>query len=188
MNRSIRCLALTCAAAALVAQDRPATKEVVKVTKVTTPPRKLQFEVIVPAPVDKVWEAMTTTAGLITWIAPDAKVDLRAGGDWLALFPGTAGGGTIISLKPEERLEISALAPAAFPTVRKERTNALFELEAVDASNTRVSLTQTGWKDGPEWDKAFDYLAGGNAQLLAGLRQRFITGPIDWNKIFAQHK
>ena len=47
---------------------------------------------------------------------------------------------------------------------------------------------EPGWQDGPEWDKAFDYLAGGNAQLLAGLRQRFITGPIDWNKIFAQHK
>src|SRR6267378_2616500 len=126
---------------------------------------------------------MTTTAALITWLAPDAKVDLRPGRDWLAFFPGTAGGGTILSFKSDERLEVSALAPAAFPTVRKERTNALFELEAVDATSTRVSLIQTGWKDGPEWDKAFDYLAGGNAQLLAGLRQRFITGPIDWNKI-----
>ncbi|MDP8980485.1 MAG: SRPBCC domain-containing protein [Acidobacteriota bacterium] len=181
MNRSIQCLALICAAGALVAQD-------VKVTKVTTPPRRLQFEVMVPASAAKVWEAMSTTDGLITWLAPDAKVDLRPGGDWLALFPGTAGGGTIISFIAGRRIEISALAPAAFPTVRKERTNALFELEPVDAGSTLVRLTQTGWKDGPEWDKAFDYLAGGNAQLMAGLRQRFITGPVDWKRMFAEHK
>jgi uncharacterized protein YndB with AHSA1/START domain len=188
MNRSIQCLALICAAGALLAQDRPVKEEVVKVTKVTTPPRKLQFEVIVPAPAGKVWEAMSTTDGLITWLAPDAKVDLRPGGDWLALFPGTAGGGTIISFIAGRRIEISALAPAVFPTVRKERTNAVFELEPVDPGSTLVRLTQTGWKDGPEWDKAFDYLVGGNAQLMAGLRQRFITGPIDWKKMFAEHK
>ena len=53
---------------------------------------------------------------------------------------------------------------------------------AVDASTTRVTLKQTGWKQGEEWDKAYEYLASGNAQLLATLQRRFEEGPIDWAK------
>src|SRR5579871_1622738 len=35
---------------------------------------------------------------------------------------------------------------------------------------------------GEEWDRAYDYLARGNAQLLETLRRRFVSGPIDWAK------
>jgi hypothetical protein len=45
-----------------------------------------------------------------------------------------------------------------------------------------VRLTQTGWKTGEEWDKAYDYLAQGNAQLMEILQRRFTSGPIDWAK------
>ncbi len=50
----------------------------------------------------------------------------------------------------------------------------------VGAGATRVTLVQTGWQTGAEWDAAYDYLAGGNAQLLAQLHRRFTTGPIAW--------
>jgi hypothetical protein len=60
---------------------------------------------------------------------------------------------------------LSAMAPEIFPTVRAERTTARFEFIAKGRS-TRVRLVQTGWKQGEEWDKAYDYLATGNAQLL----------------------
>jgi hypothetical protein len=56
-------------------------------------------------------------------------------------------------------------------------------LASIDAHTTRVTLTQTGWKDGEEWDKAFNYLAQGNAMLLNGLRSRFINGPVDWKAL-----
>jgi hypothetical protein len=45
-----------------------------------------------------------------------------------------------------------------------------------------VRLTQTGWKEGEEWVKAYEYLTVGNAQLLATLHHRFANGPIDWTK------
>jgi hypothetical protein len=45
-----------------------------------------------------------------------------------------------------------------------------------------VWLTQTGWKDGDEWDRAYEYLTAGNAELLATLHRRFVSGPIDWSK------
>jgi len=37
-------------------------------------------------------------------------------------------------------------------------------------------------KNGEEWDKAYEYLVVGNAQLLATLHRRFVNGPIDWAK------
>jgi hypothetical protein len=72
--------------------------------------------------------------------------------------------------------------------VRSERTTALFEFTAVGKGSTVVRLTQTGWKEGDEWDKAYDYLAGGNAQLLETLKRRFVNGPLDWAKEWGDSK
>ena len=77
---------------------------------------------------------------------------------------------------------MSAMAPETFPHVRAERTTATWQFSAVDARSTRLVLKQTGWKEGEEWDKAYAYLAEGNAQLLATLQRRFEKGPIDWVK------
>jgi uncharacterized protein YndB with AHSA1/START domain len=144
--------------------------------------RALVLELTIPAPRAEVWKAFATSDGLSTWLTPNAKVDLRAGGDWTAYFPGgSTGGGTIVSFIPENELVLSALAPNKFPTVRAERTRVRFEFEA-RGDATLVRLTQTGWKDGAEWDEAYEYLAVGNAQLLATLHRRFVNGPIDWSK------
>jgi hypothetical protein len=51
-----------------------------------------------------------------------------------------------------------------------------------------VRLAQTGWKTGDEWDKAYDYLAEGNAEILNNLRQRFMTGPFDWEALTKQNQ
>jgi uncharacterized protein YndB with AHSA1/START domain len=129
-----------------------------------------------------VWKAFATSEGLSTWLTPDAVVDLRPGGEWTAHFPGgSTGGGTILSFVPEKELVLSALAPDRFPTVRARRTRAQFRFEA-KGNSTIVQLTQTGWKTGDEWDNAYEYLAVGNAQLLATLHHRFVHGPIDWTK------
>ena len=142
----------------------------------------LMLEVTVPAPLGAVWQAFTTSEGLSTWLTPGAVVDLREGGEWTAHFPGgSTGGGTILSFVAEKELVLSALAPDRFPTVRATRTKVRFQFEAKGGS-TLVRLTQTGWKDGEEWAKAYEYLTVGNAQLLATLHHRFVSGPIDWTK------
>jgi uncharacterized protein YndB with AHSA1/START domain len=142
----------------------------------------LLLELTIPAPRSAVWQAFSTSEGLSTWLTPGAIVDLRPGGEWTAHFPGgSTGGGTILSYVSEEEIVLSALAPDRFPTVRAERTKARFQFEAKGQS-TVVRLTQTGWKEGPEWDKAYEYLAVGNAQLLSTLHRRFVSGPLDWEK------
>jgi uncharacterized protein YndB with AHSA1/START domain len=147
-------------------------------------PQKLVIEMEVPAPVSEVWRAFSTSQGLSTWLTPNAVVDLRPGGEWTAHFPGgSTGGGTIVSFVPEKEIALAALAPDKFPQVRAERTRATFQFEPRGRS-TVVRLTQTGWKPGPEWTQAYEYLVAGNAQLMATLHHRFVSGPIDWNKVF----
>jgi len=156
----------------------------VTVTKIREPKRELRFEAQIPGVRDSVWQAFTTTAGLNTWLWRDCSVDLRPGGDWLVHFPGGApGGGTIERIKRGREIVIHAMAPESFPTVRAKGTTAVFQFEALGDTATRVRLKQTGWQSGEEWDKAYDYLATGNAQLLGRLHRRFETGPIDWTAI-----
>jgi uncharacterized protein YndB with AHSA1/START domain len=152
------------------------------------PPEKLVIEMEVPAPLHEVWQAFTTSSGLSTWLTPGATVDLRVGGEWTAHFPnGSTGGGTIVSFVPEKELVIAAMAPDKFPHVRADRTRATFQFEP-RGNSTIVRLTQTGWKSGDEWTRAYEYLAAGNAQLMATLHNRFVDGPIDWEKVFGNSK
>jgi uncharacterized protein YndB with AHSA1/START domain len=154
----------------------------VTVAKLTHPDKALRFEVTVAGSLDDVWTAFTTSEGLATWLWRDTRVDARPGGDWIATFPQSTGGGTIVSLVPKKQLVIAALAPEQFPAVRAARTRAVFEFAPITTSSTRVTLVQTGWKSGEEWDAAYEYLAGGNAELLTQLYQRFASGPIAWPK------
>jgi uncharacterized protein YndB with AHSA1/START domain len=159
-----------------------------KVTGAASPDKALTLEVTVPAPRAAVWKAFTTSDGLSTWLTPGAVVDLRTGGEWTAHFPGgKTGGGTILSYIPEEEIVLSAMAPEQFPTVRAERTTVRFHFQA-KGDSTVVQLVQTGWKSGEEWDKAYEYLVVGNAQLLATLHRRFVSGPIDWVKEWGTDK
>jgi uncharacterized protein YndB with AHSA1/START domain len=168
-------LMLLCAAGAFAQSP-------VKVIKQSQPEKALIFEVSIPAPRAAVWEVFTTSEGLSTWLTPGATVELRKGGEWTAHFPGgKTGGGTIVAFIPQEEVTMSAMAPEQFPHVRAERTTARFQF-IEHGGETTVRLTQTGWKTGEEWDKAYDYLATGNAQLLETLRRRFVSGPLDWEK------
>jgi len=172
----MKALGLLAAAAVALAQSP------VKVVRQSAPEKALIFEVTVPAPRVEVWRAFSTSEGLSTWLTPGAVVDLRRGGEWTANFPGgKTGGGTILSFVPEQEMTLAALAPEQFPTVRATRTTARFQFLA-KGDSTLVRLVQTGWKDGDEWDKAYDYLAHGNAQLLETLQRRFVSGPLDWAK------
>jgi len=171
-------------------QSETTNQGAVRVTRILTPEKQLVLEVEVPAPVNEVWHALTTAEGLKTWLTPDAKVDLRPEGDWLTIFPGgvAPGGGTIVSFEPGRSITLRAMAPEKFPTVRRERTLAVFEMTRVNETTTRVTLRQTGWKEGKEWDEAFDYLSKGNPMLLNALRERFISGPRDWAALMKQSK
>lgn len=178
-------LTIVSAGATRIAQAQTTLSEgSVKVTVTREPVKRLDFEVIVPASQQEVWTAFTTKEGMESWIAPSARVDLSLGGVWEVGYQGAQpGGGTILSYLPFEMLSLHAMAPETFPTVRKEGTIAVFFFERLGEKQTRVRIAQIGWKNGEEWDKAFDYLSRGNAILLNMLLKRFTNGPTDWKKL-----
>src|SRR6201992_4141433 len=188
MNQAMKTLSLALAFVAsslLLAPGAPKPAALTTPVKVadTASGKVLVLELTIPAPLPEVWKAFSTGDGLMTWLTPSATVDLRPGGDWICHFPGgSTGGGTIVSFVPEKEIVIAALAPDKFPQVRPTRTRAVFQFEPRGKS-TVVRLTQTGWKSGEEWTRAYEYLAAGNAQLLASLHKRFVDGPGDWDKV-----
>src|SRR5258707_13045159 len=98
-------------------------QEPAKDVKPAAADKVLVLEVTVPASLNAVWEAFTTSAGLSTWLTPGAVVDLKEGGEWTAHFPGgSTGGGTILSFVREKELVLSSLASGKSPTVRARRT------------------------------------------------------------------
>jgi uncharacterized protein YndB with AHSA1/START domain len=136
----------------------------------------LIIELSIPAPLPEIWRAFTTKEGLSTWLAPDVSVELKPGGDWLVKFPGSTGGGTILSFVSARELIIGALARDRFPHVCAARTRAVFTFTS-NANNTLVRLSQTGWQAGKEWDTAYEYLVAGNAQMLGMLHHRYVARP-----------
>jgi uncharacterized protein YndB with AHSA1/START domain len=180
MKRRLFVIALCATAFAAHAQDAPKRESHVEVAKVREPEKTLKFEVVVAAKPADVWQAFTTSAGLDTWLWRDCTVDLRAGGGWTVHYPGgKTGGGTIVSFRNGQQLVLHAMAPEQFPEVRSVGTTAVFDF-APEGESTRITLTQTGWRQGKEWDDAYEYLASGNAQLLEQLYARFARGPIRW--------
>jgi uncharacterized protein YndB with AHSA1/START domain len=148
----------------------------------------LVIEMEVPASVAAVWQAFTTSKGLSTRLTPNVVVEFRQGGEWTTHFPGgSTGGGTIVSFVAEKEIVIAAMAPDQFPHVRSERTRAVFQFEP-RGNSTVVRLTQSGWKSGAEWTRAYEYLVAGNAQLMAALHRRFVDGPTDRKKTFGERE
>lgn len=180
MKTSLLFLSLCLAPFAVHAQEAPKKESHVTVTRTKDPEKALKFEVVVPAKRADVWRAFATSAGLNTWLWQDCTVDLREGGGWIVHYPmGKTGGGTIISFREGHQMVLHAMAPDRFPEVRRVGTTATFDFDE-DGNSTLVTLTQTGWKEGEEWDNAYEYLAAGNAQLLEQLYLRFARGPMQW--------
>ena len=150
--------------------------------------RELRKEVIVGAPLSEVWRAWTTDAGAVTFFAPAAHIEAREGGAYELFFmleapEGSRGseGCTVLGLEPERRLVVSWNFPPTLPTIRGEHTRVQVDMEPIDDDHTKVSVVQTGWREGDDWDQGFAYFDRAWALVLARLDHRFEAGPIDWN-------
>lgn len=117
----------------------------------------------VTAPVEDVWWAWTTDAGLRSWLLDDSRVELAVGGayEWYFLPDGEPGlrgseGCQVLGFDQPTMLTFTWNAPPHLAQARAQRTVVVLRLRPVDPG-TRVQLTQLGWGEGGEWDEAFDY-------------------------------
>ena len=157
--------------------------------------RALDKEVVVNATLDQAWDAWTTRQGIVAFFAPDAKVEPRVGGafqiymDPLAT-PGNKGADEMryLALQPKKMISFDWNAPPSLPEAREQRTFVVVRFEPVSDKQTKVMLHHTGWGDGGEWDKAYQYFDKAWGNVLANMQKRFDKGPQDWSEWMAQLK
>ena len=154
----------------------------------------LSHETIVPAARAAVYAAVASPDGWRTWATPVSWVpaddpDAIEG----SYNPRARPGGTdlirqhFLARLPGRLLVFRTVrAPAGFPHFDVyQRVTIFIELESVDAGHTRVRLTGTGYADTDAGRLLFGFFRNGNRISLERLRQRFVSGPLDWAAIAA---
>ena len=149
--------------------------------------RAIDERVTVKANVDEVWKAWTTSEGIKTFFAPDAKVELRVDGPFQIYInpfaePGMKGADDmrILAFHEKKMLSFTWNAPPSLPEARKQRTVVIVRFVSRGEVLTDVTLHHVGWGEGGEWDKAYDYFAKSWPNVLKNLQKRFDSGPVDW--------
>jgi len=149
----------------------------------------LAHEVIVAAPVTEVWAALATPEGWRTWAVPAARwVEGEADVMETTYNPQGGPGATIrqhfIARLPGRLLVFRTVrAPDGFPHFETyRRTTGFLELEAAGEGRTRVRLTGAGYADDEAGRALLGFFRAGNRVSLERLRDRFVSGPIDWSR------
>lgn len=149
--------------------------------------KAIDKEVLVNATLEEVWQVWTTREGIVSFFAPDAKIEPRVGGAFQVYFdPGAAPGAKgaddmrYMALQPYKMISFDWNAPPSLPEVRMQRTFVVVRFAPVDDKTTRVTLHHTGWGDGGQWDKNYAYFDRAWGNVLGGLKTRFEKGPTDW--------
>jgi uncharacterized protein YndB with AHSA1/START domain len=155
--------------------------------------RSIDVQVVVAAPIDAVWQAWTTRAGVESFFAPEAEIEARVGGAFHIHFdplaaPGLKGADDMrfMALQRPTMLSFDWNAPPSFPETRAQRTFVVVRLAAVDAASTRVTLRHTGWGEGGQWEQTHAYFSRAWPNVLGNLKKRFETGPVDWSEWMAR--
>lgn len=135
--------------------------------------------VIIAAPVGKVWDAYTTSAGYASWAAPIAQVDLRVGGSIRTNYDPKAKIGDpntitlrIVSYVPGRMLTLQADVSQNWPEVLKEQAAHLYNVilfEEVAPRKTRLISYGLGYRDNKEMRDLMDFFIKANKTLYTKL-------------------
>jgi len=143
---------------------------------------RLVHEGVVNAPLDQVWAAYTTKAGLESWMVAHAEIELKIGGTMKTRYDpkGTVDDSkaienTILSYEPMRMLSFKVTkAPQGFPfpsAITNMWTVVYFE--ALGEKATRVRGVSLGFSNDDESKKMREFFNHGNAVTLEGLQKRF---------------
>ena len=56
----------------------------------------------------------------------------------------------------------------------------IIEFEKTEKNRTKLSLTETGYGEGPEWNKLYNFFVWANRYTFLELHKRIENGPVDW--------
>ena len=151
--------------------------------------RSLDQQIDIAATLDQAWDAWTTRDGIVSFFAPDAKIEPRVGGAFQIYIDPTAPAGSkgaddmrFMAIQPKKMLSFDWNAPPSLPEARAQRTFVVVRFEPLGERSTRITLHHSGWGEGGEWDKAYAYFDRAWGHVLGNLKKRFETGPQDWTE------
>lgn len=182
MRTFLLLIALACIPTAAMAATPTTDESPVQSRVLTTPAGDLILtqELVIRAPVARVWEAYTTAEGWLAWAAPLAEVDLRAGGAIRTHYgDGAAIGdpGTnvlhIVNYVPETMLTLQAELSDRWPEVMKADAGRLMNVIVFDDlgdDGTRVRSYGVGYRDLPAYHDLMEFFIPANEGLLEKLK------------------
>lgn len=154
--------------------------------------RVLRTELLLDAPPAQVFDLWASEEGVKSFFAPGAHIEPRVDGAYEIFFdpsqpPGHRGadGLRILQYEPGRRLAFTWNAPEDQPEARAQRTFVVLDFAPEAGGRTRFRFTQSGWGEGPHWDKAYAYFdKAWNTFVLPRLKARVAQGPLDWKRAY----
>jgi uncharacterized protein YndB with AHSA1/START domain len=204
MLNAARLVAITCLLSALSSpaiSAEPSWRDFKDVTNTSyTEPsgdRSIQLSINIAASPHEVFTAFTTSEGFASWAVPIANVEFRIGGYIESSYdPGAKPGdpsnikNQIVAYVPDRFLVLRNIqAPPGFADPELfQHTVTIIEFIALDARNTRVTITNAGYGSGDRFNTLYGHFEWGDAYTLQELKTRFEKGPVDWAARSAQRK
>ncbi len=112
--------------------------------------RSIEKDLLIKAPPQRIFQALTEQAELERWFAQNAELDLRPGGAISFYWgPGVFESGQMVALDSHHRLSYTWEAMEPSPVT------ITFTLTA-ENDGTRLRLVQTGIGEGQEWDQYYN--------------------------------
>jgi uncharacterized protein YndB with AHSA1/START domain len=142
--------------------------------------RIIRKEVLVPATREQLWNDWTTSAGVESFFAPKAKIELRPGGAYECLFlldqpPGLQGseGCKVLAFWPMDYVSFSWNAPPEFPEERGQHTKVVIEIDRANATHYKVTLTHMNFGTGGNWNAVISFFEVAWQNVLDALRKKY---------------
>lgn len=130
-----------------------------------TPPeiQVVEHKVVIDAPVEAIWDAITTEEGLRGWIAPEVRVELEIDGAYEIYFwpendPGKRGieGTRVLSFVPNRMLSYWGSSPPEFSKIHlKNVAWVTYSLRELETGGVEVRQYGCWPKFGEAWEQDF---------------------------------
>jgi uncharacterized protein YndB with AHSA1/START domain len=126
--------------------------------------RAIRLEVDVPGTPEEVWATVATGAGITSWFVPSAVEEREGGAITMHFGEGMDETGTVTAWEPPRRF--------AYATGAGTERALEYEwlVEPGEAGESRVALINSGFGEGPDWDRDYEGMAGGWPLFLENLR------------------
>ena len=141
--------------------------------------RVLQLSIDLDAPAKAAWSAFMDAPTVRRWEAPLAEIDLRQGGTMEESYSAKAKLGDPDNI----RHDIIAYVPGQVAVFRNtnapsrlpgrelyKRVVSIVQVQDLGGGRSRLSISQTGYASGPEFDKLYAFFSEDNAELMESLK------------------